>query len=397
MSALTGINSGIKVGGGALLAGGVMYGLGITDPTSLSGLVALVGGQAMTWLPDLARRCGRGVREEPLVPAGAKFTSHELAKCVNREISRQLPDPKIVAGVRQAVTEVFSNSPNFMVSRVFYNEMKKRAMSSVETSLKTDLRDQPPVKSGPILCRTLQQVSRIFDDVFNNQYQYLPLDKEGITRLSAVYREFIDQHLKDDEQEKQLHHEIHNLFEDFHPDVDVGFPLGNIETYAPLDGYLQLRPIEQQATKLIIGCGNGRLSDAGGRPNYMAHFNPLDWGTKVRGYCPSLPSDARNTDYDSKYSLKHNHHPKECVTIDATLAANPTIVAFFGDVSLEGVFNREKKFDEIIFEGYFPSVINDIMKSDVRGLLNKGGKVFMDNSQTKEDVTHQFLSDVGVE
>lgn len=132
-------------------------------------------------------------------------------------------------------------------------------------------------------------------------------------------------------------------------DVDVELPADKTESVMKEHGCLQLRTINPDADTLIIGCGNGRNLDAGSYT--FSHIS--------------------EDSYNSEYSLKHNH-PVSAVTIDPSINANPTIVAFFGDQCVSPLF-QGKKFTKIIFEGYFSSDQQRYRRSDIEDLLSTGG------------------------
>jgi len=132
-------------------------------------------------------------------------------------------------------------------------------------------------------------------------------------------------------------------------DIDVELPFDRILDTFRDHGVLQLREIPPQAKILIIGCGNGRVSNEGNLP--------LD------------PESRRQ----AAYSLKHNH-PKNCATIDFHLSSNPTFLAFFGTQEISPLF-RGKKFDLILFEGRLPAEPGPFFFSDLRALLSTGGAV----------------------
>ncbi len=171
---------------------------------------------------------------------------------------------------------------------------------------------------------------------------------------------------------KTLYHPFLALFADeSYAFIKNDWPLGKFKTYLPCDvqvelsfdniktnfqkyRMLQLREIDQDAEVLIIGCGNGRLSDMGGYPNKD----------------------------DKEYALDHIHYGE--VTLSPDLTDNPTIIAFFNDQIISPIF-KGKKFKKIIFEGYFPgSGTNPENCQDLLKLLDTKGDIYINDENISE-------------
>ena len=95
-----------------------------------------------------------------------------------------------------------------------------------------------------------------------------------------------------------------------------------------------------------------------------------------------IPSDKEKaSEYECEYSLKHMH--PDAVTIDCNIAANPTICAFIGHQKVAALFEG-RKFDRIIFEGFFPTLLSEnqiaFLRKDIATLLQKDGNVYQDTS-----------------
>jgi len=299
-------------------------------------------------------------------PSGAKLTGHELVDLVSQRIDQQFQKEGSVTDlVSLAVFEVFSQHENLLVVRFTKEKIKEQACDWVEERLRYSSNHSNITKERVEKIQT--KVSKIFDDVFD-EFQKPNLNAKGIQKLLEIFHTFTGQKLDHGYFKKD---NGHNEFEDFYSDIEVTVPLEDMEKQLHDKGYFQLRPIEKSAKKLIIGCGNGRLSCCGSRPNYMGFHKQLQF------YCPSTQQDDKSIEYHRKYSIAHNHNSKEYVTIDPELASNATIVARFGETPIAELFNGQK-FDEIIFEGYWPKNPGPSMQSDILDLLNEGGKVILD-------------------
>jgi hypothetical protein len=215
-----------------------------------------------------------------------------------------------------------------------------------------------------------ERIGDIFDEEFGKTKQ---INQESISTFRHLYEDFLCQRVGmriDYAQEAHERWFVKKLFD--WSDVDLHCSIQQIQDSYRQFKVLQVRPIDPDATTLMIGCGNGRFSDEGNEP---------------------LDVDAFVDEYENpfEYSLRHNH-PLSVVTVDLDLSSDPTIIAPFGLYPIAGVF-RGKKFDEIILEGtvgYYPlgqDGISTIGVEDARSLLAPGGKLYFRNEDEQADWT----------
>ncbi len=253
------------------------------------------------------------------------------------------------------------SSPNFMLTYQTFEEIKKEVLATIPSN-------------HPDATEISENIDTVFNRIFAAVKWENTLDRNNVEKFLDLYREFVIKNDNEGENSCFFKNEwildenhvfdltnFHNKQFDYR-NLEVSLQLHEIQEIYQTRGVIQLRPIDKSATTLIIGCGNGRLSNCGG----LAHAFKSNYYLK--------------DGYDGKYSLNHLH--PEAVTIDPSLAANPTIVAFFGNQQVSQIFEGQK-FDKIIFEGYFTSSEQKFRKFDLFHLLNKNGQIFSCTNSTR--------------
>jgi hypothetical protein len=251
--------------------------------------------------------------------------------------------------IRGIVESAFSDTKNFLLAQEMCDSFKLEALEALES---------------PQICVI---VGNIFDDVFAKTKRSAQKDT---TVLHGLYRDLLKHHAPKEEMFRKASYESWFKNKGFDWE-DLNFECEPEGVRAKYEQFrvIQLRPIDPTATTLMIGCGNGRLSDQGGYPAY-----------------------------DEPYSLGHNH-PLSVVTLDIDLGANPTIVAPFGVYSVADVFGSQK-FETIIFEGTLgysqagPYKFSLVGAQDACRLLAPHGKIYVTDDESQEDITQRVKKQV---
>jgi hypothetical protein len=252
--------------------------------------------------------------------------------------------------------------------------------------------DPEVIRNGILFSKSLKEMRDFTILHMNEEFEGLPQYDEIVSRIRTLYsntyeeirccnwdpsrkreflelyRTFLESHRAIEETSFYSRHCLKTWYTDncfTIEDLDLEIPWEKMRALYGRYGVFQIREINPDATTLIIGCGNGRFANDG------------------------------NTDYDvydedeTAFSLRHNH-PRSCVTIDADPAANPTIVAFFGQRSVAPLFQGQK-FNEIIVEA--SDFKGPIARADLEALLAPNGKIFrLDDEITKVEISLDELT-----
>lgn len=185
-----------------------------------------------------------------------------------------------------------------------------------------------------------------------------PLNEVKAEKLFSLYAKFFERFTKENSEIAQG---VQWMKEGFNSvkecqfqwrDLDVTLSEEEIGKTLEKTGVLQLRPIDKDSRILIVGCGNKPLADSGGFPI-------------------TEPEDIQ-------YQNEHTHH--NAVTIDPHLAANPTLVAFFGAQKLPMIENGH--FDLIVIEGV--SICDTpIGREELQRVLSPHGRVVVSQDSIK--------------
>ena len=127
--------------------------------------------------------------------------------------------------------------------------------------------------------------------------------------------------------------------------LNVDFSTAKIKEILQNEKVLQLRAIDPECRTLIVGCGNGPFACAGGYP-------------------------IGTLGDDSGYVLAHAH--VGAITINPLLAANPTLVGFFGVQEFPMLQNGQ--FDLIVIEG-IQIEDTEIGRSELVRIASKTAKI----------------------
>jgi hypothetical protein len=313
----------------------------------------------------------------PIVPAAQALLTNgdpqvhhpETVRCSGKEFNEIvcsqidcIPsiDNESLRRVLQCVDSVFEDMADLLLTTDSFELIKWRAIQNINKNL----------QGCPQLSRIIQIVSENYDWVF--QYvQRNALTPERVRDMWPLYSNFLEKYaLKYSpmlicfEMFRDRLSYIHDASSLNYRNIHVECSIEEMQRVYAEHGVLQLRPIDKNAKILIIGCGNGRNTGGAGEA--------FDWNN---------PSDG---DCYRKYSLEHNH-PRNVVTIDPDLAANPTIVAFFGDQSVAQLFAGQQ-FDQIIFEGFYSFTSQAYRRSDIEALLSPTGKVYLDEGPGPQEL-----------
>lgn len=219
------------------------------------------------------------------------------------------------------------------------------------------------------------KIEEILNQTFAEIKWQNTLNRDDAEDFLKLYRDFViandsdgpescflknDLWITDDTHVFKLDIPYYNEFD--YRNLEVTLPMQQIRQIYETERVIQLRPIDPSATTLIIGCGNGRLSCAGGS-SYGFNAEKTPWSKE--------PWKV----YARKHSVEHLH--PGVITIDPQLAANPTLVAYFGDQPVSKIF-KGQKFDTIIFEGYYSDYPQKFRKSDLIELLSENGRLYID-------------------
>lgn len=126
-------------------------------------------------------------------------------------------------------------------------------------------------------------------------------------------------------------------------------------------GVVQLRKLNKEATKLVIGCGHDLID-------------------------LNIFPDVENLKDKINYNKQHEHVGQ--VTVDIDLMRNPDFLANYGKVLLSPIFEGHQ-FEEIIFEGFDPDMSKDICQ-DIINLLKPRGKILVKCGSKEDDYTFDF-------
>jgi hypothetical protein len=170
------------------------------------------------------------------------------------------------------------------------------------------------------------------------------LNEENVDRFFSLYKKLFENLPPEIVKGKEW------MFEDFKSAkecpydwrlIDVQLPLDNIEQILQKTGILQLRPIDKNCRTLIPGCGNHPIVNSGGDP--ISHDDP--------------------------YRKIHAH--RNAITVNPFLAANPTLVGFFGAQKFPML--EDGQIDLLVIEG---TAINntELGQEELKRIVNPQGQ-----------------------
>jgi hypothetical protein len=190
-----------------------------------------------------------------------------------------------------------------------------------------------------------------------------PLSEVEALKLFQHYCKFlkrnVEQHKKEDPEIAQIADNMAIPFRDIEncdvnwKALDIRIDLSKIFIDCETTGVLQLREVDPECKTLIIGCGNSPLEDSGGY---------------------ALDSFFNTSEQSQEYRKKHIH--PHAITINPSLAANPTIVGYFGLQTFPML--RDHKFDLIVFEGVVIRQTTPEGRNELQRLMSPGAKIVVD-------------------
>ncbi len=283
----------------------------------------------------------------------SSFSTHPLthvkmdAKSFNHLIIKKVRSFHPKPGIRKddwnkvadALREIFQRTLNVLLYRDTFDILISDATNEVFRVCG----EHPQLNS--ILSKVLKTYRNTFEDITIRS-----LDDMQFKELLILYHHLIKKTMNPNSNYRKRFLENWPLESkptfDFR-DVDIELDLETISQIYQKSGVLQLRELNPDARVLIIGCGNGRFSNDGN--------SLLEYGLKAQ----------------AKYSLAHNH-PRNVVTVDADLTANPTIVAVVGFQPISRLF-KYHRFDRILLEDFSLEAMNEFLLEDLKKLLSRNG------------------------
>lgn len=179
------------------------------------------------------------------------------------------------------------------------------------------------------------------------------LSEEEADKIFALYRKFIDeapaQRYPWMKEEFLSVEKCHYYWQD----LDIGVSDETMGKVLSETGVLPLREVDKDCRILVVGCGNNPIADD-------------------RGY----PLAARHCNVDKSERYRECHEHREAITINPLLAANPTLVGFFGAQKFPML--ADGQFDLIAIEG---TMIEDtpVGREELKRLLSSHGAVVQYN------------------
>ncbi len=159
-----------------------------------------------------------------------------------------------------------------------------------------------------------------------NKHPIWSLDEKQADKVFALYRKFLDGAPRMD---------FPWMLDEFQSvktcpyswgDLDIGISCEKMEKVLGQTGVLPLREPDKDCRVLVVGCGNGPIVNEGGYPLASKHLDEEE---------------------SEEYRGLHEH--RDAITINPHLAANPTIVGYFGLQSFPML--ADDQFDLIVIEG----------------------------------------------
>lgn len=181
------------------------------------------------------------------------------------------------------------------------------------------------------------------------KHPILSLDEKQADKVFALYRKFLDEAPCRD---------FPRMVEDFRTvkscpyswgDLDIGISCERMEKVLGETGVFPLREPDKDCRVLVVGCGNGPVANEGGYPLAPKHLNE---------------------DEAEEYRELHEH--RDAITINPHLAANPTIVGYFGLQRFPML--ADGQFDRIVIEGISIDFTLE-GQEELNRLLSSKGKV----------------------
>jgi hypothetical protein len=171
------------------------------------------------------------------------------------------------------------------------------------------------------------------------------LSEENVDQFFSLYKKFFENLSPEIVRGKEW------MFEDFKSakecpydwrQIDVHLPLDKIEQILQKTGILQLRPIDKNCRTLIPGCGSYPIADSASYP--ISHDDP--------------------------YRKIHAH--RNAITVNPHLAANPTLVGFFGAQKFPMI--EDEQIDLLVIEG--TAIDNtELGREELKRIVNPQGQV----------------------